>query len=73
MLILEYVNSLYECIALNVKCVLHHYRPLIKKRNRKPIFYMMDIKYKLKIKQSRGKRKLLDAENESVYSNIFVL
>lgn len=34
---------------------------------------MMDIKYKLKLKQSRGKRKLLDAENESVYSNIFVL
>jgi len=73
MLILEYVNSVYECIALNVKCVLHHYRPLIKKSNRKTIFYMMDIKYKLKIKQSRGKRKLLDAENESVYSNIFVL
>lgn len=34
---------------------------------------MMDIKYKLKIKQGRGKRKLLDADNESVYSNIFVL
>ena len=73
MLILEYVNSVYECIALKVKCVLHHCRPFIKKSNRKPIVYMMDIKYKLKIKQSRGKRKLLDAEKESVYSNIFVL
>lgn len=30
--------------------------------------------HKIQIKnQSRGKRKLLDAEKESVYSNIFVL